>query len=292
MQPFPLQHLLWSVAFIALVIALPALYVTFMKYVVAPIRLRKHTIPATPQLEPVEFADVPSDVLSSMSATAAQLARCGFKAVAHLRDAGQQQPGSSGYVSIWGRECGDAWAVIIFVRCDHPSGVRSDTHTVTFATEFEGDTAIATSNWSSPSTMPPDPRGEVVRWRGMEDVAMLWTLHERRVLRRQGNRRLRQIVDLVGYMLENERRVRQRCVDGGYYWLDADHAVYRKTFKGCLQTYRLLWPWLDLLEARMDRELRAELEACGMGRPERYAMQPRVDADDAARPLPYLEGLP
>ena len=285
MQPFPLQHLLWSVAFIALAIALPALYVTSMKYVVAPIRLRKHTIPATPQLEPVEFADVPPDVLSAMSATAAQLARCDFKAAAHLRDVGQpQQPGSSGYVSIWGREGGEAWAVIIFVRCDHPSGVRVDTHTVSFVTEFEGDTAIGTSNWASPSTMPPDPRGDVVHWRGMEDIATLWTLHERRVLRRQGNRRLRQI--------DSERQVRRRCVDDGYYWLHAEHGVYRKTFKGCLQTYRLLWPWLDLLEARMDRELRAELEACGMGRPDSYAMQPRIDADDAARPLPYSEGLP
>jgi hypothetical protein len=91
--------------------------------------------------------------------------------------------------------------------------------------------------------MPPDPDVEAVRWRGMEDLATLWSLHERRVHRRQGHRRLRPVADFVAHLLEQERRTMQRCVDRGYYRLDADAGVYRKTFKGSLQTYRLLWPW-------------------------------------------------
>ena len=196
MQPFPLHHVLLAVAFVALAIALPSLSVTFMKYVVLPIRLRKQTVPATPQLEQIEFADLTPDVRAAMATTAAQLARCGFKAAAHLRDVAPQ-PHTTGYVSIWSREGGAAWALVAFIRGEHPSGVRSDTHTVSFVTEFDDDTAIGTSNWASPSTMPPDPRMEAVRWRGMEDLATLWSLHERRVLRRQGNRRLRQIADPV-----------------------------------------------------------------------------------------------
>ena len=81
----------------------------------------------------------------------------------------------------------------------------------------------------------------------------------------------------------------QRCVDRGYYRLDAGAGVYRKTLKGSLQTYRLLWPWQEVLQKRMDRELRAELEACGMGRPEAYAMQPPREANAVLQPLPYSD---
>jgi hypothetical protein len=241
-------------------------YLFIALYIYAPFKVkRRQTKSVQNQYTPMELTDLPSDISKVFYTASAWLVHCGFGTLGVV----SQQPADASnkaFVSIWINKPLNDSAQIIGVRTPKSSGETKVATLVTFRTEFADSTSIVTSNTSSPSIFPLDPRVNSIRCPKIQDLALLYRFHRARVKREQGGRRpsLERVKDPSSRLEFEHEETFARLTKAGYYSVDEKKQNYVPTLKGAyLMTYRLLPPFRQIQKLR--KNIRANRALCESG---------------------------
>jgi hypothetical protein len=277
------QTVVWVAIVIGLVL-LPFIEKFIRLYIALPLKHRGDPSPVLPQLVDIDPSNFPPYVAQQFTNIARAFAALGFTAGSHLRMRTMRQ-GTETYTSAWLAPQQGTSAHFTFVRAT-TDVVTHDNTSISFCTQFDDGSAIFTGNFDR-SIFVPDPKVDIVRWRGMTDPFVLHEFHRKRVERDAGNRG--KIVPTPEQTKEHtiywNDRAMKRQVEAGYYWLDERENVYRRTTKGAFFiTWKLLRPWKQLLQAKDERKLRRALRDVGMLPPEQYPVRPTNLGDHVTQP--------
>lgn len=213
----------------------------------------------------MEIPSAPPEAAQHLVLAAQDLAACGFVAAAHFRiDLAAQGPNKESYLSLWRNDAASTIARVIWARF----AVAHVQYTLTsfalaFTTTLDDGRELITTNALTNSTYPPDPMVDVVRWRGMNHAPTLFKLHAARIERLRGGVAV-MMPDMSHGAIErlvrkDEEAFVKRAIEIGYLRRDASGAVLRTLRGSYLMTWRILWPWKQLIARRQDRKLQRTL---------------------------------
>lgn len=273
-----------------IVLAAIVVYLFGASYVYAPLKIRRQqTKDVETNYEPVELTALPPEVTQAFYDGSRGLVSCGFHAIGHVKHH-VGNTGQDGYVSIWINPSTSDTAQIIGVCTPSPAVHLRVVTLVTLRTEFNDETAIVTTNSSSLSAFPRDPRISSVRCPGIRDYVLLYRLHRARIDRDRAGRTatLIRFKDAVSRMQLEHRETYERLIRAGYYSLvsrdtgfepvlagrdredigERSQAAqkYVPTIKGAyLMTYRLLPPFKQIQRRNRERLAERTLRELGFG---------------------------
>lgn len=166
-----------------------------------------------------------------------------------------------GWIACW-RHPGtnDAAQLMLIGSAQPPHALLSEV--VSFVAFRHDGSYVETANSRIPSTVPPDPRNDVVSLRDVRDPARLWTVHRHRAgaaIGRGGAKEPPATVEemqRIGHADAIEYRIR-----GGYGRASRRAGVLRMTWKGAFVAVFRLLPPLSTLNWLRDRRRAAALLA-------------------------------
>jgi hypothetical protein len=265
---FRVIHRLLQIPSILLIAMAFAGYLFIAMYLIAPLKVRRQQIqPMVVSFTPILLQQVPVEVASAFVAAQQLLQRSGFQHLGTVtRDV--ERTGQSSYASVWIHPVRKESSQLLGVLTPKAAvGVKVVT-LVTFRAEFSDETAIVTSNSSSPGSFPPDPRIRPIRCPGMKDIALLHRFHQERVRRSVGKRTavLPHLETVAGRLEWEHTHTYERLVNAGYFRLHESTWQYVPTFRGAyFMTYRLLPPFRQIQKFMRDQNANRELRRCGFG---------------------------
>jgi hypothetical protein len=254
--------------------ALPALFVGLFvgaPYLLLPLYIRSKMV-FSPQnrFEAVWLGVIPPEAQQAFDVATRGLAGCGFRAVGHLRAAGQLAGGGveDSHVSLWVNEREGDVANVMAVRARSAMGKTCDP-VVAFGRQFTDGSSIATTNRSSATIFPADPTTDSITCCDCWDLEKLYAVHRARAARLQAGRRIAPLPrdgEAAAFMHADYIRDLDRVTRAGYYSFDSNRPGYRPTLKGAyIMTWRLLWPLKQSRPRERDRRADAALRELGFG---------------------------
>lgn len=277
--------MLWAslpivIVLVVALLALPRVLRVVNRYVIYPWKSRHRSLAVELPWTATGIHSASPDAAERLAATARALAECGFVAAAHFhQDVPMGASNRSAYLSIWLNDRDGAVARVIWARMAQPSlRYGLTTFALSFATTWDDGSDVVTTNAATVPTFPPDPKSNVVGWKDMNSASVLYKLHRARAERARGGRGTvipaATVAGMERLMHDTEQRALSSAIEHGYLRRDRGGEL-RTTLRGAyLMTWRILWPWRHLTQARQARKLRRAL-----------AESPEVAAE--ARLLPF-----
>jgi hypothetical protein len=270
---------------------LPTLFVGLFvgaPYLLLPLYIRsKMVFSVENRFEPVWLGVIPPEAQQAFDTATRGLAACGFRAVGHLRAAGQLAGGGveDSHISVWVNEREGDVANVIAVRASSAMGRICDP-VVAFAKRFTDGSSVTTSNSRSATIFPADASADGITCRDCWDFEKLYAVHRARAARLQAGRRIAPLPkdgEAAAFMHADYIRDLDRVTRAGYYSFDSGRPGYRPTLKGAyIMTWRLLWPLKQLRRRERDRRADAALRALGYGGLTAFRASQRTPVPSAA----------
>jgi hypothetical protein len=274
----------WALVFVLVLLAPPWPRRVVYRYLIYPFTRRNREVQTGSPWTPVDDVTASPDATERLSTASRDLAACGFVAGGHFR---AESTGGAhrreAHFSMWLNEPEAIVARVIWARFAQPSiGYELTSFALSFTTKFDDGREVVTSNAPTVSPFRPDRRIDVVGWTGMSHVSLLYRLHRARAARSRGGRGTvmpqRTAEEIERAMNRTEGDVIERAIAHGYVRRDTDGRV-RSTLRGSyLMTWRILWPWKQLVMAGQARRLRRVLAAFPEIATEKRALPPSAPA--------------
>lgn len=236
------------------------------RYLILPLKLRKGRKPISPSYREVQIDQIPAQMAESFAVAAPQLSALGFACIGYVSNYDEQTEQQS-YVALWcNASAKDVAEVILVATRSATRGLRY-TNLTTFIHSYADGAFIVTSNSTSPSIFPADPRGRAVSCPGIWDLERLYAFHSARIAHASPGQTaaIPAPGEAVKYLAAEYERTFERLVPR-YFRIDQEQGEYVKTlYAAYLFAWRLSWPLKQMRLERRRKDAHRELQRMGFG---------------------------